>query len=164
MIITIILSDMQAMVKRDYTVDIKLLASAQKVYNYVEDVQYACKPGDVIIRGTVGEEWMKIEPRNFDEYVKMDGSEVKFEDLVPDQWTTVRNVETSKVTWMVRIPIYITCDVRTENGECFKVNKLGIDHGAGDYIACFDRNGKPTFEWGAWVVNGVVADNMYRPK
>ena len=155
------INNMKAMVARHYELDLKVLGTDQKIYNFLEDVTYEGKAGEIVLRGTVGEEWI-IPLKKLSKYMNMDGSDINLEAISPDMWIRIQTRESDAITWMVQIPVSVQGEVQTERGDILKVNNPKVEHGDGDWVCCCDDGGKPTLEWGAWVVNGNVVTNTYK--
>lgn len=160
---TINTTSMVPMIPQLYELDLKVLGSEQKVYNFLEDVTYDGKPGEIVLRGTQGEEWI-IPTKKLSKYCTMDGQDIDIEGISPDEYIRIKTRQSDSITWMVQIPVSETGEVTTERGDILKVNRPGVPHGDGDWVCCCDDNGQPTLEWGCWVVNGEVVKKTYQPK
>ena len=153
------------MIPKHYELDIRVLAKDEKVFNWLEDAVYDGEAGEIVLKGTVGEEWI-IPAKKLEKYVFMDGTPIAYEDLT-SEYQHIQTADSSAVTWLVQVNTDITGEVTTERGDKLKVNcpinrkGQSVPHADGDWIACSDDNGKPTLDWGCWVVNGVVVENTY---
>lgn len=156
------ITKMVPVVARLYTLRVMVLPCDMQVYNYLEDVLYDGKPGEIVLKGTVGEDWI-IPAKKLSKYCFMDGSDINMADLEHGRWYEIQTRDSAAITWMVQIPLDQTGEVTTGRGDVLKVNRPGVPHAEGDWIACSDDGGKPTLEWGAWVVNGAVVKNTYKP-
>ena len=155
------INKMIPMVARHYELELKVLGSDQDVYNFLEDAHYDGKAGEIVLRGTVGEEWI-IPPKKLSKYMKLDGSDIVLDEMSPDTWISIQTRESNAVTWMIQIPVHQTGEIITERGDLLKVNTPGVPHDQGDWIACSNKDGKPYPQWGFWVVNGEVFKNTYQ--
>lgn len=161
------LAEAVPMVAQHYQLKIRVLEKDENIFNWLEDVVYSGKAGEIVLKGTVGEEWI-IPQKKLSKYVFMDGSSIALEQLTTE-YTDIQTTDSDAVTWMVRVPTTITGEVTTERGDALKVNcpvnRKGqeVPHGDGDWICCCDNDGVPTLEWGCWVVNGEVVQRTYKP-
>ncbi len=148
-----------------YCVDARVVGAPEKVYNWLEDAEYDCQPGEIILRGTVDEEW-RIRKDRLSKYELPNGEELKYQAL-SDRYRSIRTKKSNAVTWMVQIPLSISGSVKTSEGDELKfnipTNSKGqeVAHGRGDFLCFSDDNGKPGKD--CWVVNGLVALNTYKP-
>ena len=154
------------MVPQHYELDIRVLGEDEEVYNWLEDVVYLAKKGEIVLKGTMSEEWV-IPQKKLSKYEYLDGKKISYEKLLTD-YVRAQTADSSAITWMIQIPTSITGEVTTERGDTLKVNcpvnRKGqeVPHGDGDWVCCCDNNGAPTLEWGCWVVNGEVVKRTYR--
>lgn len=154
------------MVPQKYELEAKVLEQDEKVFNWLEDTVYEGKKGEIILRGTVDEEWI-IPQKKLSKYEFLDGSTISYEQLIAE-YLRIRTANSTAVTWLVQIPVTITGEIKTERGDTLKVNcpvnrkGQSVPHAEGDWIAFPDNNGSPTLEWGCWVVNGEVVKRTYR--
>ena len=155
-------NEMRPFVPTHYELDMMGLGSDRKIYNELEDVTYEGHKGEIVLKGTVGEQWI-IPTQKLAKYCKMDGSEINLNEVTPDTWVHIQTRESAAVPWMVQVPVDIKGQVTTERGDTLQVNREGVPHAEGDWVCCCDDGGKPTLEWGTWVVNGCVAKNTYQP-
>jgi len=149
------------MIPKHYELEVRVLAADEDIYNLLEDVTYHSKAGEIVLRGTCGEEWI-IPQKKLKKYIHMDGRELIYEDI-PSSYIRIQTAPSKDVTWMAQVPTYITGSVTTERGDELKFNREGVDHGTGDWICFCDDNGTPTLDWGMWVVNGNVIKKTYAP-
>ena len=159
---TINTNEMIPCVSQNYELDVMFLGKDQDFYNPLEDVTYNGHTGEIVLRGTCGEPWI-IPSKKLSKYEMLDGTPIDPDKLPKDEWIRIRTRVSSSVTWMVQVPVSQTGEVKTERGDVLQCNRTGVDHGDGDWICCADDGGKPTLEWGCWVVNGVVQKRTYQP-
>ena len=64
---------------------------------------------------------------------------------------------------MISENVFCLIAVDTAWGSQLIVNRSGVPHGAGDYIVCAKKGGKPDLN-DVWVVNGLVFNTTYEFK
>ena len=146
---------MEPYVKRtDYHVNYEIAEPGIEVFNYLEDCYYETKPGkNVILTGTVGEEWVTSEEKLYNTYDCDDnGCAYPRPDAGIVWMRPAEGQEEVATSWG---------DVLTAN---LPYNSQGdsIPHGDGDMVACADAGGYPD-ENDCWIVNGAVFENTYEP-
>lgn len=60
--------------KKEYQVTIVRPTQSVAVTNFLEGAKYTTKPGDVVIKGTVGEQWVAPFAKVIKTYTHLDGS------------------------------------------------------------------------------------------
>lgn len=70
----------------------KMVSQDTEVYNELEDAHYTAQPNgaDVILKGTVGEEWVTKLEKVIQTYTKADGSELTAEDFTADTYIELK--------------------------------------------------------------------------
>ncbi len=156
------------MVSKIYNLHIRVLAKDELVYNWLEDTEYQGKAGEIVLKGTKGEEWI-IPEKKLAKYEYTNGSPITYKSLTAE-YQPIKTVESDAVTWLIQIPKDIKGEVVTERGDVLNVNRdfnrkgQKVPHADGDSVAVADDGGKPNLDWGPWVVNGEVVKNTYSPK
>ena len=160
MSISIDQSAAKAAYPRFYQLNVMLVKNPRVIYNELEDVTYTTVPGDIVLKGTMGEEWV-IPSKKLAKYELRDGRALTFdaiEEIGRDVWIPIQTAPVSPSTpptMVVKIPVNIQGEVIAEGGIVLQVNREGIDHGDGDYVCGVDT------PW-PWVVNGKVFQKTYR--
>lgn len=157
------------MIPKFYELDSRVLSEDEDIFNWLEDVVYNGKAGEIVLRGTMGEQWI-IPEKKLAKYENLDGSDLLY-PAIPADFTRIqtRMSGTPAPVWMIKIPLETKGEVITERGDTLKVNcpvnrrGQNVPHADGDFIVCCDDNGRPAPEWGCWVVNGCVVEKTYRP-
>lgn len=145
--------------KKDYRILVKMVSAPTEVHNYLEDIHYvANSDSDVVLKGTLGEEWVNQFSNVAATYTKPDGSEITLMDFsARDQYIDIKTISSRKY-FACFIPFKYNMAVCTAGGDPIHVNREGIDHGQGDYLVCAaDKNGKPDL---ANVWGGSTACNL----
>lgn len=148
--------------KKDYQIKAKMVSDQTEVYNYLEDVHYiAHRDSDVVLKGTLEEEWVKKFSNVAATYTKLDGSEITIGDFfVRDKYIDIKTIS-KKGCYAYFAPLKYKVEVRIAEGCQLHANREGIAHGQGDYLVCHaDKNGKPDLA-NVWVVNGIQFEANY---
>ena len=148
--------------KTDYVIQGKMVSADTEVYNELEDVHYTAHPNgkDVILKGTVGEEWVTKLSKVIKTYTKPDGSALTAEDFVADTYIDLKTIPTTG-NFACFVPAGIKVSVNTAWGDVLHVNRDGVPHGDGDYLVCaVGKDGKPDLS-DVWVVNGKIFPSTY---
>lgn len=172
------LEDFKPYVAAEYSVGAMVVDDSVQVWTDADGVEhstfefdnefgeghYVCKPGDIVLEGTRGEHWVVPQDR-FEKKYEMNGERIDMGDIargtsLGDSFTMVDTRSSDNVTWAARVT-EVGATVVTPDGRELTVNNPDYDHGAGDMVCCGDDNGKPTFEWGGWPVNGEVFERTY---
>lgn len=142
-----------------YELHVKLVGAPHTFYNNLEDVEYDVKEGEIVLKGTMDECWV-IPEEKLAKYELRDGTPLTMDVLKSMNRDTWIPIQTRPVaagtapTMCIRVPTEVTGEVTIERGDSLKVNRSGVDHGAGDVLCGVDTS------W-PWVVNGRVFDNTY---
>lgn len=142
-----------------YELHVKLVGAPHTFYNNLEDVEYDVKEGEIVLKGTMDECWV-IPEKKLAKYELRDGTPLTMDVLKSMNRDTWIPIQTRPVaagttpTMCIRVPTEVTGEVTIERGDFLKVNRSGVDHGAGDVLCGVDT------PW-PWVVNGRVFDNTY---
>lgn len=172
------LEDFKPYVAAEYSVGAMVVDDSVQVWTDADGVEhssfefdnefgeghYVCKPGDIVLEGTRGEHWVVPQDR-FEKKYEMNGERIDMGDIargtsLDDAFTTVDTRSSDNITWAARVT-EMDATVVTPDGRELTVNNSEYTHGDGDFVCCGDNDGKPTFEWGGWPVNGEVFDNTY---
>lgn len=129
---------------------------------------YLAKTGDIILKGTCGEHWIVPISKVVGEKAKyeMNGNPINISEItrghaLDADFTTIASKESKTIIWATRIT-KADVQVVSPEGRVLTVNNSKYEHGEGDMICCSDNDGKPSFESGYWVVNGMVFENTYK--
>ena len=148
--------------KKDYCIQAKMVSDQTDIYNYLEDTHYNVNvDSDVVLKGTLGEEWVNTLTNVAATYTKLDGSEITLNDFsIRDKYIGIKSIS-KKACYAHFIPFKYKIEVHIEGGAILHANREGIVHGQGDYLVCSaDKNGKPDLT-NIWVVNGVQFEANY---
>ena len=144
---------------RFYKLHLMFMGTPRTFHNELEDVDYDVKEGEIVLKGTMDECWV-IPEKKLAKYELRNGTPITMDLLKTMERDTWIPIQTRPVpanaspTWCIRVPISISGEVTIERGDSLKVNRAGVDHGAGDVLCGVDT------PW-PWVVNGKVFDNTY---
>ena len=148
--------------KTDYMIQGKMVSQDTEVYNELEDAHYTAQPNgaDVILKGTVGEEWVTKLEKVIQTYTKADGSELTAEDFTADTYIELKTKPTTG-NFASFVPAELQVEVQTSWGDVLQANRAGVPHGEGDYLVCaVGEDGQPDLT-DVWVVNGAVFPSTY---
>ena len=139
-----------------------MVSKDTEVYNRLEDVHYTAKPNgeDVILTGTVGEQWVTRLSKVIKTYTKLDGSALTAADFQADTAVSLKTIPEAGY-FAYFIPAEYHVSVQTAWGDVLHANREGVEHGDGDYLICrAGENGQPDLS-DTWIVNGAVFPNTY---
>ena len=149
--------------KTDYRVQAKRVSRETKVWNFLEDVRYTAHPNgeDLVLKGTVGEEWVSGFSKAAKTYTRPDGSALVPEDFAEaDAWIGLKTIP-DVGSFACFIPVAYKVAVTTASGDLLHANRDGVTHGGGDYLVCrAGADGRPDLS-DVWVVNGAVFAATY---
>lgn len=148
--------------KKAYQISLMRPSQPQNVFNVLEGARYVTGPDDVVCRGTVGEFWVQKLEKAMKTYRRLDGGDLRKRDFVPDHWIPVMT-KPGNYCFAMHIPSACMVAVDTAWGSQLIANRPGVPHGAGDYIVCAKKDGKPDLN-DVWVVNGLVFNTTYEFK
>lgn len=163
------ISDFKPYCHRMYSVGAMMADEAFGFDNEFGEGHYDVKPGDIILEGTKREHWVVPESRLVGDKAKyeIDGNPISLSQIAKGHsldtvFTRIATKRSDAVTWAAQVK---EKDVTVFSPEGYELhaNRSGYAHGGGDFICCSDNNGKPSFEWGCWPVNGEVFESTYRP-
>lgn len=130
------------------------------VYNILEDAYEKVVDSGYVVTGIKDEMWI-INKNSLDKY-----------GVTPDEITEipvkVNTVEVNTVYAAIMIPTKIQFTLEVNYGEkaILKGNRLGIDHGNGDYILLLTKhiNGFyfPDFDDSGRIINGSIFNKLYK--
>ena len=135
--------------------------------NELGEGHYTCKPGDIVLEGTMGEHWPVPASKLVGDNAKyeIDGHPIDLDSIakghsLDTEFTTITTKESKAITWAARVTDP-DITIFSPEGHKLTANNSQFEHGGGDYICCSDDNGSPSFTWGCWPVNGQVFGNTY---
>ena len=144
--------------KTDYEVEAKMVSEPIHVYNRLELVDYDVADDNVsvILKGTLGEEWVTKVSKVISTYTTPDDGELTEEFFTShkDEYQTIKTKPTENANYALFVPKNIILKVETAWGDTLYTNKSEVDHGNGDYLVCRNSNGEPDLT-DVWVVNGA---------
>lgn len=150
--------------KTEYTIQGKIVSAETHIHNELEDVDYTVTDDgvSVILKGTVGEEWVTKLEKVLKTYTKADGSALTAEDFTDskDTYIDLKTKANPDANFACYVPAGTAVQVDTAWGDVLYANRTGVPHGSGDYLVCNNKDGEPDFS-DVWVVNGAVFDSTY---
>ena len=150
--------------KTDYVISAMMVNEPYDTYNFLELTDYHVEDDgvSVVLKGTLGEEWVTKLSKVLKSYTKEDGIALSESDLLDNKGTfiPVRAKATPDANFAFFVPKNVIVEVQTAWGDVLYTNKSDTDHGDGDYLVCNNDNGKPDLS-DIWVVNGAVFETTY---
>lgn len=148
--------------KKDYRIQAKMVSDDTEVYNFLEDIHYiARRDADVVLRGSLGEEYVNNLSAVAATYTNLDGSEITIRDFsVRDKYIDIKTI-VKRGYFAYPVPVKYKVDVRMAGGGLLHANREGVAHGRGDYLVCkADKDGSPDLS-NVWSVNGLQFEANY---
>lgn len=155
--------------KKNYEVYVCMPEIGTKASNKLEGAKYIVDENQRFkISGTVGEEWLIDVNKLSRTYVMLDGSPIT-EELLNKKvqhgvidWFKVKTAPGGgAINWAFHLPLSVkNFPVKTSWGAELLANRIGVEHGVGDFILASDAGGFPNLN-DVWVVNGEVFPNTY---
>lgn len=150
--------------KAEYTIQGMMVSKDTTFHNDLENVDYtATDDGEsVVLKGTVGEQWVTKLSKVLETYTKADGTALKAEDFTSskDTFIDLKTKAEPDTNFACFVPKDVRLTVNTAWGDVLHVNDPVSEHGYGDYLVCPNKDGKPDFS-DVWVVNGAIFANTY---
>lgn len=142
--------------KASYKVTARKVPIGTKVHNFLEKADYVVSEGQVVLTGTLGEQWPSSISKVIKSYTHNNGDELEendFGDFDLEISTRVSANAPILLAYMVQDQV----EVATSWGDILIANANGVPHGSGDYIIATDETLKDV-----WVVNGEVFNKTYK--
>lgn len=150
--------------KTEYTIQGMMVSKDTSFHNDLENVDYtATDDGEsVVLKGTVGEQWVTKLEKVLKTYTKADGSALTEKDFTEnkDTFIDIKTKAEPNTNFACFVPADVRLTVNTAWGDVLHVNDPASEHGYGDYLVCPNKDGKPDFS-DVWVVNGAIFGNTY---
>ncbi len=150
--------------KTEYTIQGMMVSKETSFHNELENVDYtATDDGEsVVLKGTVGEQWVTKIDKVLETYTKADGTALTEEDFTgsKDTFIDLKTKAEPDTNFACFVPADVRLTVNTAWGDVLHVNDPSSEHGYGDYLVCPNKDGAPDFS-DVWVVNGAVFPNTY---
>ena len=150
--------------KTEYTIQGMMVSKETSFHNELENVDYtATDDGEsVVLKGTVGEQWVAKLSKVLETYTKADGTDLTEEDFTgsKDTFIDLKTKAEPDTNFACFVPADVRLTVNTAWGDVLHVNDPSSEHGYGDYLVCPNKDGAPDFS-DVWVVNGAVFPNTY---
>lgn len=150
--------------KAEYTIQGMMVSRDTTFHNDLENVDYtATDDGEsVVLKGTVGEQWVTKLSKVLETYTKANGTALKAEDFTgsKDTFIDLKTKAQPDTNFACFVPKDVRLTVNTAWGDVLHVNDPVSEHGYGDYLVCPNKDGKPDFS-DVWVVNGAIFANTY---
>ena len=150
--------------KTDYVISGMMVNEPYDTYNFLELTDYHVEDDgvSVVLKGTLGEEWVTKLSKVLKTYTKEDGSALTESDLLDNKGTFIplRAKATPDANFAFFVPKNVIVEVQTAWGDVLYTNKSETDHGKGDYLVCINKDGQPDLS-DVWVVNGAVFETTY---
>ena len=139
---------------RIYQIKARVSAGGENIYNYLEDVSYYPNEGDIVLSGTMEEEWLIGVDKFLRKYCLPDGRDIDLNEFSDGEWHVVQTKESDYICNCYLVPIEEgSGTITTAQGHVLTYNREGISHGNGDYVFVDGDD--------QWVVNGCVFENTY---
>lgn len=149
-------------------------STGENIFNKLEGSRYVTNDAQcIILKGTVGEEWVTTIDSLKNTYVLKSGSHITdrvIRDMKArsrvENWVEIMPSKKSYNTFtnyalFLNIKKHRNVNIATSYGTVLVANRDGVPHGRGDFLVCgVLPNGKPDFS-DMWVVNGKVFVNTY---
>ena len=150
--------------KTEYTIQGMMVSKETSFHNDLENVDYTVTDDgvSVVLKGTVGEQWVTKLEKVLKTYTKADGSALTAEDFSgkKDTFIDLKTKAEPDTNFACFVPADVRLSVNTAWGDVLHVNDPVSEHGYGDYLVCPNKDGKPDFS-DVWVVNGAIFGNTY---
>ena len=153
----------QPCTKVEYNIQVYVPPKGTKVHNFLENSDYVTnemKP--FVLVGTVGEEWTVNLKKVMTAYTfegKPITEKIATNVLSDGKKHTIRAIAGAEKMFAVQTDKHI--NVTTSWGEVLMTNRPGIEHGTGDYLICYEKNGVPDLN-DMWVINGEIFPKTYK--
>lgn len=146
----------------------------ENIFNNLECSKYVTNSIEcIVLKGTVGEEWVTTVDSRQKTYVLKNGSPIT-DRVIKDMkgksklggWVDIMPSKKPHNTFtnyalFLNSKKYRNISIATSYGTVLMANRVGIPHGRGDFLVCgVLPNGQPDFG-NMWVVNGKVFVNTY---
>ena len=161
------LSDFEPYYSQIYSVGAMVVDKEFEFDNELGEGHYEAKPGDIVLEGTQGEHLIVPASKLIGDKAKyeIDGHPIDLDMIakghsLDTEFTQVSTKESKAITWAAQV-VEPDVHITSPEGHQLTANNSAYEHGGGDFICCSDNNGKPSFEWGCWPVNGSVFVNTY---
>lgn len=150
--------------KTSYTIQGMMVSKETSFHNELEVTDYtAADDGvSVVLKGTVGEQWVSKLEKVMKTYTKADGTPVTAEDFaVKDTFIDLTTKAAPETNFALHVPTDVSVTVNTAWGDVLHTNLPNAPHGDGDYLVCpAGEDGQPDLS-DVWVVNGAVFPTTY---
>ena len=150
--------------KTEYAIQGMMVSKDTSFHNDLENVDYtATDDGEsVVLKGTVGEQWVAKLSKVLETYTKADGSALTEQDFTEhkDTFIDLKTKAEPDTNFACFVPADVRLTVNTAWGDVLHVNDPASEHGYGDYLVCPNKDGQPDFS-DVWVVNGAIFANTY---
>lgn len=151
--------------KRAYTIQGMMVSKETSFHNPLEVTDYVVQDDgvSVILKGTVGEQWVTKLEKVMKTYTLADGSPVTAETFAQkDCFVSLSTKASPNRNFAMFVPAGISVEVETAWGDVLHTNQMNAPHGQGDYLVCnAGEDGKPDLS-DVWVVNGMVFPSTYQ--
>lgn len=151
--------------KTAYTIQGMMVSKETSFHNPLEVTDYTVQDDgiSVILKGTVGEQWVTKLEKVMKSYTLADGSPVTAETFAQkDSFVDLRSKASPNSNFAMFVPAEISVEVETAWGDVLHTNLMNAPHGQGDYLVCnAGEDGKPDLS-DVWVVNGMVFPTTYQ--
>lgn len=150
--------------KTEYTIQGMMVSQEISFHNDLENVDYTVADDgeSVVLKGTVGEQWVTKLEKVLETYTKADGTALTAEDFTgsKDTFIDLKTKAEPDTNFACFVPADVRLTLNTAWGDVLHVNDPVSEHGYGDYLVCPNKDGAPDFS-DVWVVNGAIFANTY---
>lgn len=156
----------QEVMKKSYIIRVKLAKPGEKYYNRLEDAHYEGKSGEAVLIGTQNEEWTTLIENVCKKYTLINGKPLESSMLkeTPIGIKTIVGENAEKVFAFHIKQNKDTTDkygVKTSWGAELTINSSKSEHGDGDWVVSYAKDGQID-ENNLAVINGLVFKDTYQ--
>ncbi len=149
--------------KSEYTIQ-GMMVSKDTPYENVLEGNSGVVTNDgvtVLLKGTADELWPAKLEKVSKTYTTANGKAVTKNTFAKkDSYVYLKTKAEPDTNFAMFVPADVQVMVETAWGEVLMANRPGVEHGAGDYLVCAAKDGKPDLS-DVWVVNGAIFPNTY---
>lgn len=162
--------------KKVYSVWACVPKQGTKVHNFLEGSNYITSiDRPIVLSGTAREMWVIDFNKFTSTYVMPDGRAITREALKSMvtkvngrdciDWFKVKTMSMNQpLNFAIHVPLSIkNFPVNTSWGDVLYANRVGVNHGKGDFLVCASYHEMPSLS-DMWVVNGEVFQHTYNLK
>jgi len=150
--------------KTEYTVQGMMVSKETSFHNDLEVTDYTVTDDgvSVVLKGTLGEQWVSKLEKVAKTYTTADGGAITADTFAQkDTFVDLKTVSELGTNFAMFVPADLSVTVNTAWGDVLHTNLPNAPHGEGDYLVCrVGEDGQPDLS-DVWVVNGAQFPNTY---